>query len=138
MPWFGTEPYLVTLGDHVQISGNVTFLTHDGSTWVLESREDFPKLRKFGRISVEDNCFIGHGVIILPGVTIGANSIVGAGSVVTRDVPPCSVAAGNPARRICSVDDYALRSKRRTRVVDEEAYAADKRAELVRVYSPAR
>ena len=51
-------------------------------------------------ITVEDNVWIGGGAILLPGVTIGHGSVVGAGSVVTRDVPPCCVAVGNPCRVI--------------------------------------
>src|SRR4051812_17390626 len=80
MPYFGREPYLITLGDHVQISGAVTFLTHDGATWTVSDRAAFADIHKFGRIVVGDNCFVGHGAIILPGVTIGANSIVAAGA----------------------------------------------------------
>jgi len=49
-------------------------------------------------VQVEDNCWIGQNAVILKGVTIGHDSIVGANSVVTRDVPPCTIVAGNPAR----------------------------------------
>ncbi|WP_390583501.1 acyltransferase [Erythrobacter sp. MTPC3] len=55
-------------------------------------------------ILVEKNCFIGGGAMVLPGVTIGHNSIVGAGSVVFEDVPPYSIVAGNPARLIARDD----------------------------------
>lgn len=51
-------------------------------------------------VAVGDNCWIGQNVVVLKGVTIGSNSIIGANSVVNRDVPACSVAAGNPARVI--------------------------------------
>jgi acetyltransferase-like isoleucine patch superfamily enzyme len=68
---------------------------------------------RFGTIRIMDNCVIGYGAIILPGVTIGPNSIVGAGSVVTKDIPPEVVAAGNPAHVLCSLDEYiaAYRAK---------------------------
>ena len=56
-----------------------------------------------------DNCVVGMRAILLPGVTIGPDSIVGAGSVVTRDVPPRTVAAGVPARVLCTLDEYAER-----------------------------
>jgi acetyltransferase-like isoleucine patch superfamily enzyme len=61
-----------------------------------------PEARKYteGRIRVGRGAWIGAGAIILPGVTVGERSVVGAGSVVTRDVPPLSVVAGNPARQI--------------------------------------
>ena len=47
---------------------------------------------------IEENCFIGARAIIMPGIRVGHNSIVGAGAVVTKDVPPCSIVAGNPAK----------------------------------------
>jgi maltose O-acetyltransferase len=49
-------------------------------------------------IVIEDNVWLGGGVIVLPGVTVGANTIVGSGAVVTRDLPPNVLAVGNPAR----------------------------------------
>jgi carbonic anhydrase/acetyltransferase-like protein (isoleucine patch superfamily) len=57
-------------------------------------------------VRVLDNCFVGVNSILMPGVTVGPNSIVGAGSVVTRDVPARSVAAGVPARVLCTLDEY--------------------------------
>ena len=55
-------------------------------------------------VLLKSGCWIGAGVIILPGVTIGENSVVGAGSVVTKDVPPATVVAGNPARIIRNIE----------------------------------
>jgi acetyltransferase-like isoleucine patch superfamily enzyme len=49
-------------------------------------------------ITIEDGCWLGNGVIVLDGVTIGANSVIGAGAVVVGDIPPSSVAVGSPAR----------------------------------------
>ena len=54
-------------------------------------------------ISLKRGCWIGANAILLPGVTIGENSVIGAGSVVTKSVPPFSIAVGNPARVIRSV-----------------------------------
>ncbi|MBN6777527.1 hypothetical protein JRG19_03045 [Pseudoclavibacter alba] len=51
-------------------------------------------------ITIEDGCWLGGGVIVCPGVTIGRRSVIGAGAVVTRDIPPFSLAVGNPARVI--------------------------------------
>jgi len=64
---------------------------------------EFPS--HFGNfIRIEDGVWIGAGAIILPGVTLGRKSVVGAGSVVTKDVPPFTVVAGNPARPIGRTD----------------------------------
>ncbi len=106
---FGTEPWLIELGDHVTVSGAVNLITHDGSSRLF--RSGFPEMNatfgnRFGTIRILDNCMIGYGAIILPGVTIGPNSVVGAGSVITKDVPPEVVAAGNPAHRLCSLEEY--------------------------------
>jgi maltose O-acetyltransferase len=66
-------------------------------------------IAKIGRIKIHDNCFLGDSVIILSGVSIGPNAIIGAGSVVARDIPPNSVAAGNPAKFITSFDEFMKR-----------------------------
>ena len=105
---FGSEPYLISLGDHVTVTSNVRFVTHDGGVWVL--RDEEPSIDVFGRIVVGSNVFIGLSTIILPGVTIGDNVVIGAGSVVNRDIPANSVAAGVPARVVSSLDNYRERS----------------------------
>ena len=64
------------------------------------------KLDSCGKIDILDNVFVGHGAIILPGTTIGPNAIVGAGAVVTSNVPTNTVVGGIPAKPICSLDDY--------------------------------
>lgn len=56
-------------------------------------------------VVIEDGAWVGAGAIILPGVTVGRKAIVGAGSVVTRDVAPCTIVAGNPARLIGRTDE---------------------------------
>lgn len=100
---FGTEPYLVRLGDNVSITES-SFVTHDGSVWLF--RKEFPNIDLVAPIHVGNNVFIGMGCIILPGVTIGDNVIVGAGSVVTKDLDAGFIYAGVPARRINSVSEY--------------------------------
>jgi acetyltransferase-like isoleucine patch superfamily enzyme len=101
---FGSEPWLVTLGDNVYITAGVQFITHDGGTLIL--RKDHPDLEWTAPISVGDDVYIGVRTIILPGVSIGNRCVIGAGSVVTRDIPDGSVAAGVPARVIRTVDEY--------------------------------
>lgn len=114
-PNFGSEPWLIEVGDHVTISDQVAFITHDGGTWVFRHVPLYAGLQRFGRIVIEDNCFIGARSIILPDVTIGSNSVVGAGSVVTKSVPPNSVVAGDPARHICTYEEYIERAAPRSR-----------------------
>jgi acetyltransferase-like isoleucine patch superfamily enzyme len=101
---FGSEPWLIRIGDHCTVTSGVRFVTHDGSCWVF--REEHPGLQDFAPIIVEDNCFIGVNAIILPGTRIGPNSVVAAGAVVARDVPPNTVAGGVPARPIQALEDF--------------------------------
>lgn len=60
----------------------------------------------YGKIEIGQNCFIGCRTTILPNVKIGDNSIIGACSLVNRDIPANSIAAGNPCKVICSLDEY--------------------------------
>ncbi|MBE1530796.1 maltose O-acetyltransferase [Actinomadura algeriensis] len=87
----------ITIGDDVQIGPNVQLLT---PTHPLDPAQRRAKLEAAAPIVIEDNVWIGGGAIVLAGVTIGANSVIGAGAVVTRDVPPDVVAVGSPARVI--------------------------------------
>lgn len=100
---FGSEPWLIRIGNRVCISNDVTFVNHN-LNWPFQ--EKYASLTSFGRIDIKDNCQIGIGATILPGVTIGPNAIIGACSVVTKDIPPDSVAAGNPARVVCTLQEY--------------------------------
>jgi maltose O-acetyltransferase len=94
-----THCYLIEIGDDVTMSIRVTVLTHDAST---KSSTGYTKL---GAVTIGDRVFIGANTTILPGVSIGTDAIVGACSVVTRDVPEGVVVAGNPARIICTVEE---------------------------------
>ena len=85
----------VTIGDDVQVGPNVQFLT---ATHPLDPEPRRNKWEAAAPIVVSDNVWLGGGVIVCPGVTIGPDTVVGAGSVVTRDLPGGVVAVGSPAR----------------------------------------
>lgn len=104
----GSEPYLVEIGDHVEITSGVRFITHDGGVWVL--RDGHPDVDVFGKIVIGNNVFIGFNAIVMPGVVVGDNCVIGAGSVVTKSVPSDSVVAGVPARVIRSLSEYKASS----------------------------
>ena len=89
----------ITIGDDVQIGPNVQLLT---PTHPVEPEPRRSKLEAARPITIGDNVWLGGGVIVLPGVTIGPNSVVGAGAVVTKDLRGGVVAVGNPARNPCA------------------------------------
>ena len=97
--------FLISIGDNCTIAPNVRLIAHDASTFKLLG------YTKIGKIDIKENCFIGDSVIILPNVTIGKNSIIGSGSVVTRDIPPGMVAIGSPAKVIMTVQEYIEKIK---------------------------
>lgn len=101
---WGSEPFLIEIGDHVVISYNVMMVTHDESTALVRDKDG----RRFhlAPIKIGNNVFIGAGSIILPGVTIGDNVVVGAGSVVTKSVPDNLVVAGNPAKFMRTFESF--------------------------------
>lgn len=102
-----THCFLITIGDDVTMSIRVTVMAHDAST---KKTLDYTKT---GQVHIGSHVFIGANATILPGVTIGDYAVIGAGSVVTHDIPARTVAAGVPAKVICSVDEYVekMRSK---------------------------
>ncbi len=131
---FGSEPYLITLGDRVRISSDVRFVTHDGGTWAFRREEGYEKVVCFGKIAVGDDTFIGMGAIIMPGITIGKNCVIGAGSIVTMDIPDGTVAAGVPAKVICTTDEYAEKCRQKMpENFDFDAYNRNKREYLTEI-----
>ena len=128
---FGAEPYLITLADNVRISYGVTFVTHDGGTWVFRDKEKYKHVIKYGKIFVGSRSFIGCNSTILPGVSIGKRCVIGAGSVVTRNVPDGMVVCGVPAKVVMTTEKYAEKSLRNLKPYDIEAYERDKRNYLI-------
>ncbi|MDJ0763846.1 MAG: acyltransferase [Myxococcota bacterium] len=102
---FFSEPYLIEIGNHVLISGNVTFFTHDGS--VLIFHEDKKNVfGHYGKIKINDNCFIGFGSTIMPNVEIGKNCVIAPKSLVAKSFPDNCYIMGSPAEKVSSIDDY--------------------------------
>lgn len=133
-PAFGSEPYLISIGHGVTIASGVVFVTHDGGTWVLRRDPRYERLIRYGRIVIHDDSFIGNGAILLPGIEIGPRSVIAAGAVVTKTIPPDSVAAGVPAKVVTSIDDYGARLLAETPDYDHAEYLADKRKVLEELY----
>jgi len=117
-----TRPYLITIGNHVDITAGVTILTH-GYDWIVLHRKYGNILGSAGKVVIKDNVFIGMNATILKGVTVGSNSIIGANSLVSKDVPDNVVVAGNPARVIMTIDEYY--KKRMSLQVDDAKELAE-------------
>lgn len=106
---WGTEPWMITIGDNVHITGGCKFINHDGGTLIFRSK--IPDLEITKPIVVGNNVYIGEEAMILPGAHIGNNCVIGARSVVKKDIPDNSVAIGAPARVIKSTDEYLEKIK---------------------------
>ena len=91
----------VTFGDNVFIAPNCGFYTAGHPLDPVERNKGLEYARP---IKVGNNVWFGAGVHVLPGVTIGDNCVIGAGSVVNRDIPPCSLAVGNPCRVVKKIE----------------------------------
>ncbi|MCY1659822.1 MULTISPECIES: acyltransferase [Chryseobacterium] len=105
-PDFGSEPFLIEIGDRTKITAGCKFINHDGAMYVIRSMEKYQDARNFGRIKLGKNCFVGNNCIFLPGSQMGDNCILGAGSVLNSSMPDNSVYAGTPAKFICTVEQY--------------------------------
>ena len=100
-----TRPSLVTIGNDCYLNSGFKLLTHDWVAGVM--RHVYGEfLNSSGRVTIGNNVGTGYNVTILKGVTIGDNSFIGAGSIVTKDIPANSVAVGIPCHVIMSMDEY--------------------------------
>lgn len=105
--FWSSEPYLITIGSHCQITGGVKFHTHGGAQAI---RHLYPDFDCFGKVQIGNYVYVGYNSMIMPGVTIGDNVLIAAGSVVTKSIPSNSVVGGNPAKYICSIEEYLQRN----------------------------
>lgn len=133
VPNWGSEPWLISLGDHVEISFDCVFITHDGATWVFRDQDRYKNVIKFGKIRIGDNCFIGARSTIMPGVTIGENSVIAAGALVTKDIPAGEVWGGVPARFITTTEAYAEKCLSEIPEYDVENFRKNKKEEVLRI-----
>jgi maltose O-acetyltransferase len=125
--------YLITIGDHCGFGEGCLLLAHDAQM------DEYLDAARLGPIVIHESSHIGSRTLVLPGVEIGPRTIVGAGSVVSKSLPPDSVCAGNPARVICSLDEYLAKHRARlqtARTFDYSQYdinvlTPERRAELI-------
>ena len=109
-------PWLVEMGNNVTLAPQVYILAHDASTKIPMG------VTKVGRVVIGNNVFVGARTIILPNVTIGDNVVIGAGSIVTKDIESNSVVAGNPARKITTLDQYIKKNQEIYNIVGKSSF----------------
>ena len=97
--------FLISIGDHCGFGEECLILAHDAQM------DEFLDAARIGRVVIHQSCHIGSRTVILPGVEIGPFTIVGANSVVTKRLPANSVCTGNPARVLCSLDEYLAKHR---------------------------
>lgn len=104
---FGTEPYLIKIGDNSEITAGVNFVTHDGGVWVIRNLyEEYKEIDILKPIKIGNNVYIGNDALLLPGVEVCDDVIIGANSVVTKSITSSGIYAGVPCKYICSLDEY--------------------------------
>lgn len=109
-PHWGSEPELISIGNRTELSFGVSFITHDGATWVFRDKEEYKAYaKKMGRIEIGDHTFVGANVTIMPGVKIGNRVVVGACALVTKGIPDGEVWAGIPAKFLMTTEEYIER-----------------------------
>lgn len=100
-----SHAWLITIGDDVTLAPKVHILAHDASTKTALDKT------RIGLVNIGNNVFVGANTTILPGVTIGDNVVIAAGSVVSKDIPSNSLAVGSPAKVVSTYDEYISRKK---------------------------
>ena len=109
--------YLISIGNNCSISNGVVILAHDATTFKFTNG-----YTRLGKVDIKDNCYIGTNVIILPGVTIGPDVLIAAGSVVNKNIPPNSCVAGVPARFYSKFDDFIKDHKEQIKLMPSFDY----------------
>ena len=117
-----SHAWLIDIGDDVTLAPRVHLLAHDAST------KNHLNYTRIGKVKIGNRVFVGASSIVLPGVTIGDDVVIGAGSVVSRDIPNGQVAAGSPAKIICTIEDFLQRKRGEIEISPRfgEEFAIDK------------
>jgi maltose O-acetyltransferase len=132
--WIDTSHcFLIRIGDYCGFGEQCVLLAHDAQM------DEFLDAARLGKVVLHESCHIGTRTVILPGVELGPRTIVGAGSIVSRSLPADTVCAGNPARVLCTLDEYLDKHRGRiaaSRTFDWARYdgaslTPSRRAELV-------
>lgn len=127
--WIDTAHcFLISIGDDCGFGEEVLILAHDAQM------DEFLDAARIGRVVIHDSCHIGARAVILPGVEIGPRTVVTAGSVVMRTLPPDTVCAGNPARPIMALNEYLEKHRMRSAELPRFPYTEYD----VRALTPAR
>ena len=112
---FGSELWLIKIGNNTRITQRVQFITHDGGLWTLRKMGLIDEKEvKYGNIVIGDNCNISWDVTIMPNVKIGNNCVIAAGAIVTKNVPDGEVWGGIPAKKIETIEEYYEKIKNNT------------------------
>lgn len=136
--WIDTSHcHLIRIEDHTGFGEQCMILAHDAQM------DEFLDAARIGRVHIRESCHIGARTVVLPGVEVGPRTLVGSNSVIARSLPPDTVCAGNPAKVICSLEEYLERHRERlTRLptfpyeqYDVRSLTPERRAELVRAVS---
>ncbi len=118
-----SRPCLVEIGDNVRLNSGTSILTHDFPSYVFRLvYNDF--VPSTAKVTIGSNIYFGRNCTILKGVTIGDNCIIGFGSLVVKDIPANSVAAGVPAKVICTLDEY-YQKRKKVSIEESKAYARE-------------
>ena len=115
-----SDPNLIKFHNNVIVTSNVTFVNHDIFHLGLNNLQQGTFGYEQRCIEVMDNVFIGCNSTILGGVRIGPNALIAAGSVVTKDVLPNTVVAGNPAKEIGRFDEFVAKRKKENVLLNED------------------
>jgi maltose O-acetyltransferase len=132
--WIDTSHcFLISIGDNCGFADECAILAHDAMA------NEYLDASRIGKVKIHESCHFGMRTVILPGVEIGPRVIIGSGSVIVKDIPPNSVAAGNPARVICSMDDYLTKQKNKLKssptfdfsIYDDSVITSEKKKEML-------